>query len=86
MRRDRRQVLDEQGTEDEARQKADALKDAFIAAPEAARLPPGIGLSVGAVEVPAGTTDLRPLLTEADARMYKDKDRSRRTTNVARRL
>jgi diguanylate cyclase (GGDEF)-like protein len=73
-------------TEDEARQKADALKDAFIAAPEAARLPPGIGLSVGAVEVPAGTTDLRPLLTEADARMYKDKDRSRRTTNVARRL
>jgi diguanylate cyclase (GGDEF)-like protein len=64
-------------TEEEARQKADALKDAFTAAPEAARLPAGIGLSVGAVEVPARTADLRPLLTEADARMYQDKDRSR---------
>jgi diguanylate cyclase (GGDEF)-like protein len=66
--------------EDEAQQKADALKAAFTAAPEAGRLPVGIGLSVGAVEVPADTADLRPLLTEADARMYKDKDKSRATT------
>jgi hypothetical protein len=36
-------------------------------------LPPGVGLSVGSIEVPPGTTDLTPLLNEADARMYRDK-------------
>jgi diguanylate cyclase (GGDEF)-like protein len=58
---------------DEARLKGERLKTAFDAAPEAADLPPGIGLSVGSVEVPLGTTDLTPLLHEADKRMYEDK-------------
>src|SRR5262249_21439450 len=60
-------------TEDEARRKAGMLKAAFDAAPEAEELPPGIGLSVGWVEVPSGTADLMPLVNEADTRMYKDK-------------
>jgi diguanylate cyclase (GGDEF)-like protein len=59
--------------EAEARQKTAALKAAFAAAPEAVELPSGIGLSVGWVEVPAGTTDLLPLINEADVRMYQDK-------------
>jgi len=58
---------------DEAERKAARLKAAFDAAPEAIDLPPGIGLSVGWTEVPAGTTDLAPLVREADERMYKDK-------------
>ncbi len=58
---------------EEARRKGRALKAAFDAAPEAANLPPGIGLSVGSTEVPEGTTDLGPLVREADERMYADK-------------
>ena len=61
---------------DEARRKATVLKSAFDAAPEAVELPPGIGLSVGWTEVPQGATDLTPLVAEADARMYQDKQRS----------
>ncbi|HVZ23163.1 MAG TPA: GGDEF domain-containing protein [Vicinamibacterales bacterium] len=57
----------------EAQKKAAQLKAAFDAAPEAVDLPPGIGLSVGWTEVPAGTTDLLPLIREADERMYRDK-------------
>ncbi|MBI3399987.1 MAG: diguanylate cyclase [Acidobacteria bacterium] len=57
----------------EAKRKARALKAAFDAAPSAIELPPGIGLSVGWTEVPAGTTDLLPLVSEADERMYEDK-------------
>ena len=57
----------------EAQYKAALLKTTFDAAPEAADLPPGIGLSVGSIEVPGGTTDLTPLIHEADRRMYEDK-------------
>jgi diguanylate cyclase (GGDEF)-like protein len=60
---------------EEALRKVRALKAAFAQAPEAADLPPGIGLSVGTLEVPLGTTDLVPLVSEADARMYADKGR-----------
>jgi len=60
-------------TGEEARRKGAALKAAFDAAPEAAHLPPGIGLSVGWTEVPDGTTDLGPLVRVADERMYADK-------------
>jgi diguanylate cyclase (GGDEF)-like protein len=63
-------------TEEEARQKAAALKGVFADVAGEGQLPSNVGLSVGAVEVPAGTVDLRPLLTEADARMYKDKRRA----------
>jgi diguanylate cyclase (GGDEF)-like protein len=62
---------------EEAARKAAALKKAFDAAPEAVDLPPGIGLSVGSVEVPSGVTDLLPLVSEADSRMYQDKAASR---------
>ena len=58
---------------EEAQRKTAALKAAFDSAPEAVDLPPGIGLSVGWTEVPDGTTDLIPLVNEADARMYQDK-------------
>jgi len=57
----------------EAARKAARLKAAFDAAPEAIDLPPGIGLSVGWTEVPAGATDLMPLIREADEWMYRDK-------------
>jgi diguanylate cyclase (GGDEF)-like protein len=56
-------------------QKAATLKAAFDAAPETGDLPPGIGLSIGWTEVPAGTTDLMPLVHVADERMYEDKGR-----------
>jgi diguanylate cyclase (GGDEF)-like protein len=64
-------------TGDEARRKAEALKSAFDASPDAVDLPPGIGLSVGWIEVPQGATDLTPLVHEADKRMYEDKASSR---------
>lgn len=60
---------------DEARRKAGVLKAAFDAAPETINLPPGIGLSVGSIEVPRAVTDLMPLVREADERMYRDKQR-----------
>jgi diguanylate cyclase (GGDEF)-like protein len=60
-------------TGDEAERKRNKLKAAFDTAPEAADLPPGLGLSLGAIEVPPDTTDLMPLLREADRRMYEDK-------------
>ena len=62
-------------TGEEAERKASVLKTSFDAAPEAIDLPPGIGLSVGWVEVPQGTTDLMPLVRKADERMYRDKQR-----------
>ena len=52
------------------------LKASFDAAPDAVELPPGIGLSVGWAEVPPGTEDLLPLVKEADARMYADKEQA----------
>ena len=58
---------------DEAERKAVVLKSAFDAAPEAVELPPGIGLSIGWTSVPHGTTDITPLVREADERMYQDK-------------
>jgi len=61
-------------TGEEARRKGARLKVAFDAAPEAASLPPGLGLSVGTIEVPPDTTDLTPLIKSADRRMYEDKN------------
>jgi diguanylate cyclase (GGDEF)-like protein len=60
---------------EEARKKAAGLKVSFDAAPEAVELPPGIGLSVGSIEVPHGTTDLLPIIADADTLMYQDKGR-----------
>ncbi|HYM22434.1 MAG TPA: GGDEF domain-containing protein [Vicinamibacterales bacterium] len=60
---------------EEAKRKATMLKSNFDAAPEAVELPPGIGLSAGSIEVPPGAKDLMPLIAEADALMYVDKQR-----------
>lgn len=60
-------------TGEEAARKGAILKAAFDAAPEAVHLPPGLGLSLGCIEVPEGATDLIPLIREADKRMYQDK-------------
>jgi GGDEF domain-containing protein len=60
-------------TTDDARRKAAVLKANFDAAPELVDLPPGIGLSVGWTEVPHGTTDVVPLVHQADQRMYENK-------------
>jgi diguanylate cyclase (GGDEF)-like protein len=60
----------------EAQRKAAALKAAFNSEPGITELPPGVGLSVGWTEVPPGTTDLIPLVSEADERMYQDKGRN----------
>src|SRR5712671_6225195 len=57
---------------DEAERKAGVLKAAFDSAPEHVDLPPGLGLSVGSIEVPREATDLMPLVREADERMYAD--------------
>jgi diguanylate cyclase (GGDEF)-like protein len=62
-------------TGEEAGGKVAVLKARFDSAPEAIELPPGIGLSMGWIEVPPGTTDLAPLVREADERMYRDKQR-----------
>jgi diguanylate cyclase (GGDEF)-like protein len=57
----------------EAQRKVAVLKATFDSAPEAVELPPGIGLSIGWTEVPHGTSDINPLVREADERMYQDK-------------
>lgn len=64
-------------TGEEARRKAAVLKASFDSAPDTEQLPPGVGLSVGSIEVPAGTKDLTPLVRAADERMYEDKGASR---------
>ena len=69
---------------EEAGRKAGVLRAAFDAAPEAVELPPGIGLSVGWVEVPPGTESLLPLVKEADARMYADKGHAANVRSMER--
>jgi diguanylate cyclase (GGDEF)-like protein len=60
-------------TGEEAERKGKSLKTVFETMPETTDLPPGLGISVGVVEVPEKTTDLAPLLKEVDRRMYEDK-------------
>jgi diguanylate cyclase (GGDEF)-like protein len=59
--------------EEEALRRSAALQDAFTASPTVAHLPPGVGLSIGCVEVPPDTDDIMPLVQAADERMYADK-------------
>jgi diguanylate cyclase (GGDEF)-like protein len=63
--------------EEEARRRAAALQLTFSEAAQEASLPPGVGLSVGCVEVPAGCTDIKPYLKAADERMYVRKRAAR---------
>jgi diguanylate cyclase (GGDEF)-like protein len=64
-------------TEAEALKRATELQTEFAASPELEELPPGVALSVGAVEVPANSSDVMPLIQAADERMYVNKKRSR---------
>jgi diguanylate cyclase (GGDEF)-like protein len=63
--------------EEEARSRGAALQSAFAAAPETASLPPGVGISIGCVEIPPDTRDVLPFIQSADERMYADKKRRR---------
>jgi diguanylate cyclase (GGDEF)-like protein len=63
--------------EAEARRRAADLQSAFAASATVADLPPGVGLSIGCVEVPADTADIMALVQAADEKMYADKKRRR---------
>jgi len=64
-------------TEAEAIRRGEALQALFAAAPDAAALPAGVGLSVGCIQIPPQTTDAMPLVQAADERMYVNKKRGR---------
>jgi len=64
-------------SEKEALRRARDLQDAFAKSKYVTDLPPGVGLSIGCVEVPVDTEDIMPLVQTADERMYADK-KSRR--------
>jgi diguanylate cyclase (GGDEF)-like protein len=57
----------------QAQQKAAELKAAFHADPATAKLPGGVGLSIGAAEVERDTITLGEAIRLADERMYEDK-------------
>lgn len=56
-----------------ARAKAEDVRRAFLASDVVRGLPEGVDLSIGCVAVPPGTTDLAPLIEEADREMYERK-------------
>ena len=62
--------------EEHAMRKADELRQAFATSDEVSTLPPGVGLSIGCVEVPAETDDVTRLVKRADERMYTAKRRN----------
>jgi diguanylate cyclase (GGDEF)-like protein len=63
--------------EEEALRRGRELQEAFAKSPQVARLPKGIALSIGCVEVPPDTDDIMPHIQAADERMYLDKKRRR---------
>ena len=63
--------------EQEALRRARDLQSQFAESPRLADLPPGVALSVGAVEIPPDTEDVLSLIQMADERMYENKKRSR---------
>jgi diguanylate cyclase (GGDEF)-like protein len=60
--------------EQEALRRSAALQEAFSKSESLERLPPGVALSIGCVEVPPDTDDILPLIQAADERMYADKN------------
>lgn len=60
-------------TEEQARRRGGAVRAAFLVSEEAARLPPGVGLSIGCVEVPLEADDVLRYVKMADERMYENK-------------
>ncbi len=59
--------------EGEANRRGVALQSAFAGSPDAAALPPGVGLSIGCVEVPHEAPDVMAYIKVADERMYANK-------------
>ena len=70
-------------TEQEALRRGADLQAAFATSPHVARLPAGVGLSIGCVEVPPDTEDIMPLIQAADERMYADKKHHRAASQRA---
>jgi diguanylate cyclase (GGDEF)-like protein len=63
--------------EEEALRRARDLQTRFAESPQLADLPPGVALSVGAVEIPPDAEDVLSLIQLADERMYENKKRRR---------
>ncbi len=59
--------------EDQTRQKAQAMQDAFAQLWDGRTLADGCGLSSGWIAVPSGTRNLLPFIEQADERMYANK-------------
>jgi diguanylate cyclase (GGDEF)-like protein len=62
--------------EAEANARAAMLQQAFADSDYVTTLPPGVGLSIGCVEVPVDTSDVMEYVRIADERMYADKRKS----------
>jgi diguanylate cyclase (GGDEF)-like protein len=60
-------------TEPDARIKAGRIRQAFLESAIVTRLPDGVDLSIGCVVVPPETTNLDPLIDQADREMYRRK-------------
>jgi len=65
-------------TEEEAARKGQHLQEEFARTATGAGLPPGVGLSIGCVELPADVDDVMEVVRTADERMYRDKARGRK--------
>jgi diguanylate cyclase (GGDEF)-like protein len=61
----------------QAEQKAAELKAAFLADPETAGVPGGVGLSIGVAEISRDAVNLVDAIRLADERMYQDKSAGR---------
>jgi len=59
--------------EEEASRRGIALQVDFARYSTAAKLPPGVGLSIGSAEVTENTDDVMGLIKVADERMYENK-------------
>ena len=68
------------GTQQDATQMGAQLKAAFCALRDTSQLPPTLALSVGCAEVSPDTTDMASVISEADQRMYEDRNTRRRGT------
>jgi diguanylate cyclase (GGDEF)-like protein len=60
-------------TEQEAKNKASQIRQAFLDSSIVSALPDGVDLSVGCVPVPPETRDFDPLIDQADKEMYRRK-------------
>ena len=59
--------------EADAKEKARRIRQAFVESAIVSKLPDGVDVSVGVVPVPPETTDLDPLIDQADREMYRRK-------------